>query len=33
MTYIETLERALGKTAKTNYLPMQHGPTTEWHSL
>jgi len=25
MTYIETLERALGKTAKKNYLPMQDG--------
>ena len=25
MSYIETLERALGKTAKKNYLPMQPG--------
>src|SRR5437667_2002301 len=25
MTYIETLERALGKTAKKNYLPIQDG--------
>jgi UDP-glucuronate 4-epimerase len=25
MTYIETLERALGKTAKKNFLPMQQG--------
>ena len=25
MTNIETLERALGKTAKKNYLPLQDG--------
>jgi UDP-glucuronate 4-epimerase len=32
MTYIETLERALGKTAKKNFLPMQDGDIPATHA-
>ncbi len=32
MTYIETLERALGRTAKMNFLPMQDGDVPASHA-